>query len=703
MTEALYPPSPVLSDTSFLEPSTEFKSKTTRVIIGIVLFILLYILLIFFGVGLLIVCVLAGVAVFSIGIGWITIVVALGLFGLGVMCFLFTIKFLFSSTKEEEPLQVEIKEKDHPVLFDFIRKLSIEVGTVFPRKIFLIPDVNASVSYNSSFWSMFLPVRKNLRIGLGLVNSLNLSEFKATVAHEFGHFSQRSMKTGSYVYTMNKVIYNLAYQYDSYDQLLEGWSEAGGILSFFAWITSWIVEGVRWILRASYGRLNITYLALSREMEYHADLVACAAAGNQAMVNTLRKIEFAGAAYGEAMDGVNKMAVKRKKKITDVYQYHSKLMSRVAANNKLGMSNGMPVITSADLSRNVMPSRLMWKDQWASHPSREEREASIGRYTMSTATMEESAWTLFTNPEVTRQKMTEKLYVEYPRLNELTDASGAEVDEHIRVETARVTVSPTFHGLYDNRWISKFDVNSLSFTQTDKNFGQLINAEAGNLVRRYQRDVADLEQVRMIAQKNIRVAFFEYDDVRYKAWEANGLLMRIETEIKKQEEAVKTLDKEIFQFFLARAREAGQADEFLKLYKTLDSKRTDLDIATDFAERMDRMVSEMSQRQQWREDNVRDLCRRTNGLEQQVKNFMREIPPDHVSTHFPEPDKVFKYLKTDSLWNRSETEFSQEAFGQLHLYVGCALTASGDVLWDATKAIYDKQLSLTPQEFVINE
>jgi len=32
--------------------------------------------------------------------------------------------------------------------------------------------------YNSSFWSMFLPVRKNLEIGLGLVNSINISEFK---------------------------------------------------------------------------------------------------------------------------------------------------------------------------------------------------------------------------------------------------------------------------------------------------------------------------------------------------------------------------------------------------------------------------------------------------------------------------------------------------------------------------------------------
>jgi Zn-dependent protease with chaperone function len=37
---------------------------------------------------------------------------------------------------------------------------------------------------------MFLPIKKNLQIGLGLVNSLNVSEFKAVMAHEFGHFTQ---------------------------------------------------------------------------------------------------------------------------------------------------------------------------------------------------------------------------------------------------------------------------------------------------------------------------------------------------------------------------------------------------------------------------------------------------------------------------------------------------------------------------------
>ncbi len=41
---------------------------------------------------------------------------------------------------------------------------------------------------------MFFPT-KDLVVGIGLINAFNISEFKAVVAHEFGHFSQQKHKT----------------------------------------------------------------------------------------------------------------------------------------------------------------------------------------------------------------------------------------------------------------------------------------------------------------------------------------------------------------------------------------------------------------------------------------------------------------------------------------------------------------------------
>jgi Zn-dependent protease with chaperone function len=125
------------------------------------------------------------------------VIVGLGLMCLGISVIYFLIKFIFVRSKDENASRVEITENQQPRLFAFIRQLSKETHTPFPKKIFISPDFNACVFYNSGFRSMFLPVRKNLEIGLGLVNSINASELKAVIAHEFGHFSQRSMKLGS--------------------------------------------------------------------------------------------------------------------------------------------------------------------------------------------------------------------------------------------------------------------------------------------------------------------------------------------------------------------------------------------------------------------------------------------------------------------------------------------------------------------------
>src|SRR5436190_349521 len=134
----------------------------------------------------------------------------------------------------------------------FVDPKKLEPSLAFRKHIFIFADVNAGVFYHSSFWSMFLPVRKNLEIGLGFVNSVNISEFKAVMAHEFGHFSQRSMKLGSFTYNVNKVIYNMLYDNNSYSSFLQKWGSISGYTAIFASITVKIATGIQYILRQMY-------------------------------------------------------------------------------------------------------------------------------------------------------------------------------------------------------------------------------------------------------------------------------------------------------------------------------------------------------------------------------------------------------------------------------------------------------------------
>ena len=201
--------------------SANFKKRATRAIGAIVLFMIVYIILVVLGVLLAALCCYAGINIIMAMPGILSIALGVGLAGMGVLVFIFLIKFVFAGNETDRSHMVEITDEDEPRLLSFINDLADKVATPQPHKVYLSADVNASVFYDSSFWSMFLPENKNLTIGLGLINTITVDEFRGILAHEFGHFSQRSMKVGSYVYNVNRVIFNMLFENDTYGKLVQ--------------------------------------------------------------------------------------------------------------------------------------------------------------------------------------------------------------------------------------------------------------------------------------------------------------------------------------------------------------------------------------------------------------------------------------------------------------------------------------------------
>ena len=293
----LYPSSPKNIDPKIIEPSPQFRREVVKVLWSILSFMLIYLILVVAAVILALLCGYGGFMLIVSFPKLITLALGVGLMGVGVMVLYFLFKFIFSSHKVDRSNLIEITEKDHPRLFEFIQKVASETQTPMPKRVYLSAEVNACVFYDSGFWSMFLPVRKNLQIGLGLVNSVNLSEFKAIVAHEFGHFSQRSMKLGSYVYNVNKVIYNMLYDNDEYGQSLQSWANLSNYFYVFAHVTAGIVAGIQSILKIQYKSINVGYMALSRQMEFHADSVAASVSGSLPLITSLRRFDVAESCY----------------------------------------------------------------------------------------------------------------------------------------------------------------------------------------------------------------------------------------------------------------------------------------------------------------------------------------------------------------------------------------------------------------------
>ncbi len=69
---------------------------------------------------------------------------------------------------------------------------------------------------------------------MGLINTTTAGELKTVLAHEFGHFSQRSMKVGGYVNQAEKIIFETVYNNKDYENFIMEFSGSNAFLKFLA-------------------------------------------------------------------------------------------------------------------------------------------------------------------------------------------------------------------------------------------------------------------------------------------------------------------------------------------------------------------------------------------------------------------------------------------------------------------------------------
>src|SRR5436190_15801870 len=115
---------------------------------------------------------------------------------------------------------LEIKRAEQPRLFEDLDRLADRAGAPRPHRVFVSARVNAAVFYDLSVLNLLFPSRKNLEIGLGLVNALSLGELHAVLSHELGHFAQRSMVVGRWAYVAQQIAGHLVARRDMLDDFL---------------------------------------------------------------------------------------------------------------------------------------------------------------------------------------------------------------------------------------------------------------------------------------------------------------------------------------------------------------------------------------------------------------------------------------------------------------------------------------------------
>jgi Zn-dependent protease with chaperone function len=570
---SLYPATPANVPAATTAASPAFKKEVRKVMFAIVLFFIVYAILVVLSVLLAVGCVYAGFAVITNSGHLLGIITGAGIISIGVMVCIFLIKFIFAVKKYDDSNTIQITAAEQPELFAFIRQLTVDTQTNFPKKIVVAPEVNAAVYYNDSFWSMLFPVKKNLNIGLGLVNALTISEFKAVMAHEFGHFSQRSMKLGSFVYNVNKVIYNMLFENRSFANALQSWSSIHGIIYIFAWITSKIVTAIQFILRGMYGFINKSYMGLSREMEFHADAVASSVSGHQSLITALRKLEITDLCYQSAITKANQY-LKENKRLHNFYECHQQVMRSYAQEQGLPLQNDAPLAEENFFSKFQL-SKINVKDQWASHPSRLERKEKLEEFPVPAENNTQSAWLLFKEAPLLQQQVTQKMYAHLPAEQQNEVVSVEQFKEAYQTQVEKFTLPAAYNGFYDDRQMPALPLEELSKTPhtvalTKESFNSLFNDAQLALVKSAAGYQQDVDILKAIINKQLITKSFDYGGIKMKTKEAGALSVKLEQEVTTHQQQLQHHEEKIFSFFyqLAGKKSGVLADDLLKQYHT---------------------------------------------------------------------------------------------------------------------------------------
>lgn len=625
-----------------VELSSRFKRKTLSAIGGIVAFVTIYLILV---IGVL--AITATLSYFSFKIllyqlSFITIAIALAIASIGFLILTFLFKFLFSSKKVDRSHLVEITRKDEPELFALVDQVVDEVGSRFPKKIYLSAQVNASVFYDSNFWSMFLPIKKNLNIGLGLVNTVTKEEFKAILCHEFGHFSQKSMKVGSYVYTVNQVIHNLLFENDGFERFVISLSNVGNIFAIAVAISIQVINGIQWILRKMYEVVNTSYMGLSREMEFHADDIAGSITGSAPLRDSLLRMNLADQSLNSVFSYYESKIVENLKS-QNVFKEQTYVMTQRAEMDNIPLVNRLPHVT-IEAYNKFNKSKLKLEDQWASHPSLEDRIENLNKFErIDSLESGELAKTLFKNIEKVEIAFTESLFSSVEFKGEVRFNSLDNFQRDFSAIVEKNSFPKVFNGYYDDYNTQKFELQKLTAAKPHSTlelcFGEEM-IEKIYIKNSLEQDVLILQQIK---DKIIKVRTFDYDGKKYERKSSADLLVKLQTELQQVTEELRINDQAIFQYFLEieeqQTNQEKLADHYAQCFDYFSEYEENVKLVNEISESLDFINYQHST------EDVTVFFRTVEGFEKKLKNSISTLISDRIFEEDLKPDMVENFEK----------------------------------------------------------
>jgi Zn-dependent protease with chaperone function len=463
----------------------------------------------------------------------------------------FLVKSLFAAAPIRKGSEIEVFPDEHPRLFEFIECVCDEVDAPMPQRVLVNCEVNAAAGSPVSLMSLVREPERELILGLPLINALNMTEFKALLAHELGHLSQHDMPSGPYVRLGMMVVGNILSQY----QALE-------------WLFILVVK---------------LSLQLAREMEFHADLTAVSVTGSDAPAHLLYKSLWADHCMQQTISDLER-AREHELYSTDIFVHHA-LAGKHLRQRRKDPTLGSPPILPADRRQTAQLFRPDDDEQaamWNDHPSNYERELNCKARYVRTDFVKQSPWSLFDDVADLRRRASAAFYKEVFRAKKSVRYSDAKtVQAFLEEEFAETNFNFDRYGvLYNHRNLQPIDFKGivaisgqqrndptalvrshrLLYTQAVKAFGDV---QLRHLSEIRFLDAVDNEWVR---PKDGR---FSLRGRKFKRKMARKLIKELDAEIARDNKWLAKFDACVFATYyeLALWIDASRAEELVRRYR----------------------------------------------------------------------------------------------------------------------------------------
>ena len=451
-----YPPSPDEVPDGYTDYSAAFKNRQRWLLVWVYVVFMVYLGLVFASGTAVVWFTAAGIK------GGCFACVVFPLAVVSLMVFIYLVSGFFSrSEMEKKELMLDVTEDDQPRLFTFIRKLCDEIGVDEPHKVYLLPEPNAWAGMEVGLVHLFTRPKRELAVGIGLINVLNLSEFKAILAHEFGHFAQKGVEA-VYADRATTVIENLIRGNSTLDRLAERLKRSGNLIGIILSGTTWLLRLPLWLTYKLYFKLNHER---RREGEFHADRVAAALAGSNAIVHGLMRAEYAAETYMMAHRDLFK-AADHKLYTSDLF-YHQHAAGDILRRQKKDPEYGQP--PKLDAPHHGKRVQVFDEESAEDHPADDyhppmhEREEHVKSPFVSADDDTRSAWILFDSPVELRERLTYKMYRAGGLIKKGTALDDPkDVQKFIDDEHHETTYDDRYQGAYDSgRLLNPGDLDDL--------------------------------------------------------------------------------------------------------------------------------------------------------------------------------------------------------------------------------------------------